>query len=192
MTFKYLLLNAGINIEKDNVLIQPVVSTIAANVNSGLAAAQALEAGEIDGFWANGIGAEIAVRRGVGTIVLDVRRGDGPIGCFNYAMASIATTDRIVANAPEMAAAAVIAVSKAQSALKANPHVAFTIAKKLFPPAEAAIIVDVVRRDLPFYSGAISEAAVTGMNAFARHMDHLTGDIDYADVVAPEFMHIWN
>jgi len=36
---------------------------------------QALEEGKIDGFWANGMGTEIAVRRGVGTIVLDIRRG---------------------------------------------------------------------------------------------------------------------
>ncbi len=50
--------------------------------NFGLAAAEALERGEIDGFWANGMGAEIAVTRKIGTIVLDVRRGDGPPGCF--------------------------------------------------------------------------------------------------------------
>jgi NitT/TauT family transport system substrate-binding protein len=192
MAFKYLLFNAGIDMEKDNVVVQPVASTVAANVNFGLAAAQALEAGEIDGFWANGIGAEIAVRRGVGTIVLDVRRGDGPIGCFNYTMASIATTDQLIRETPETAAAAVVAVSRAQSALKANPEVAFSIAEKFFPAAEAAMIVDVVRRDLPFYETAITPVAVTGMNEFARHMGHLTVDVDYKDVVAPEFMHLWS
>jgi len=30
------------------------------------------------------MGTEVAVRRGVGTVVLDVRRGDGPKPCFNY------------------------------------------------------------------------------------------------------------
>ena len=65
-----------------------------AGVNFGVtAAARALEERKIDGFWANGMGAEIAVRRGVGDIVLDLRRGDGPTECFNYTMASIATTE---------------------------------------------------------------------------------------------------
>jgi len=33
--------------------------------------------------------------------VLDVRRGDGPKPCFNYTMASIATTDKLIAQSPE-------------------------------------------------------------------------------------------
>ena len=40
-------------------------------------AAETLERGVIDGFWANALGSETAVRRGVGTIVVDSRRGDG-------------------------------------------------------------------------------------------------------------------
>ncbi len=59
-------------------------------INFGVTAAKALEDGKVDGFWANGMGAEIAVRRGVGTVVLDVRRGDGPKPCFNYTMPVIA------------------------------------------------------------------------------------------------------
>jgi NitT/TauT family transport system substrate-binding protein len=191
MTFKHLLFNAGIDMARDNVVVQPVASTIDANVNFGLSAAQALEAGEIDGFWANGIGAEIAVRRGVGTIVLDVRRGDGPAGCFDYSFASVATTDALIRDNPETAAAAVIAVSRAQTALRAAPELAFAIAEKFFPAAEAAMIVDVVRRDLPFYETTIPPATVTGMNTFARDMGHLTADVGYKDVVAPDFMHLW-
>jgi len=192
MTFKYLLFKAGIDMEEDNVVVQPVASTVSANVNFGLAAAQALEDGEIDGFWANGIGAEIAVRRGIGTIVLDVRRGDGPAGCFDYTMASVATTDQLIQKTPETAAAAIVAISQAQSALKANPETAFTIAEKFFPASEAAMIVDVLRRDLPFYQTTITPAAVTGMNALTRHMGHLTAEVDYYDVVAPAFTHLWS
>jgi hypothetical protein len=44
-------------------------------VSFGVAAAKALEDGELDGFWANAMGAENAVRGGVGKVVLDVRRG---------------------------------------------------------------------------------------------------------------------
>jgi NitT/TauT family transport system substrate-binding protein len=39
------------------------------------------------------MGTEVAVRRGVGTVVLDVRRGDGPKPCFNFTMSALATTD---------------------------------------------------------------------------------------------------
>jgi ABC-type nitrate/sulfonate/bicarbonate transport system substrate-binding protein len=191
MAFRHLLANAGIDLERDGVVIRPVASTVAANVNFGLAAAQALEAGEIDGFWANGIGAEIAVRRGVGTVVLDVRRGDGPQGCFNYTLATIAATDRLIESSPDTAAAAVMAVSQAQRVLKANPEAAFSIAEKFFPAAEAAMIVDVLRRDLPFYRTEISDVAVTGMNGFARAMGYLTRDVDYHDVVASGFKHLW-
>lgn len=191
MAFRHLLAKAGIDPERDGVVIRPVASSVAANINFGLAAAQALEAGEIDGFWANGIGAEIAVRRGVGTLVLDVRRGDGPKGCFNYTMATIAATDRLIEDSPDTAAAVVTALSRAQRALKANPQAAFPIAEKFFPAAEAAMIVDVLRRDLPFYQTRISDVAVTGMNDFARAMGYLTRDVGYHDVVASDFQHLW-
>src|SRR5215472_7805748 len=81
MGLRGLLASAGIDLVRDGV-------------NFGVTAAKALEERRIDGFWANGMGAEVAVRRGIGTVVLDVRRGDGPKDCFNYTMASIAATDR--------------------------------------------------------------------------------------------------
>ena len=40
---------------------------VGAGVNFGVTAAKALEDRKIDGFWANGMGAEVAVRRGIGT-----------------------------------------------------------------------------------------------------------------------------
>ena len=94
MGLRRLLIEAGIDLERDNVKIAPVPGAAGAGVNFGVTAARALEERKIDGFWANGMGAEVAVRRGVGTVVLDVRRGDGPKPCFDYTMASIATTDR--------------------------------------------------------------------------------------------------
>ena len=71
-----------------------------------------LDERKIDGFWANGMGSEVAVQRGVGTVVHDVRRGDGPKPCFNYTMASIAASDRLIERSPETAAAAVRAKSE--------------------------------------------------------------------------------
>src|SRR6266705_3634509 len=102
---KRLLVEAGIDLARDAVTIAPVPGSDNPGVNFGVNAAKALEDGKIDGFWANGMGTEVAVRRGVGTVVLDVRRGDGPQPAFNYTMASIATTDRLIERAPETAAA---------------------------------------------------------------------------------------
>src|SRR3954471_2762121 len=92
MGLRRLLVEAGIDLARDGVTIAPVPGAQGAGVNFGVTAAKALEERRIDGFWANGMGAEVAVRRGIGKVVLDVRRGDGPKACFNYTMASIATT----------------------------------------------------------------------------------------------------
>src|SRR5262249_57842412 len=131
-----LLVEAGIDLERDGVTIAPVPGAVGAGTNFGLTAAKALEDRKIDGFWANGMGAEVALRRGVGTMVLDIRRGDGPKPCFNYTMASIATTDRLIAEKPDVAAAAVRALVKTQAALKKDPSLATGIGRKLFPPSE--------------------------------------------------------
>ena len=96
-----LLVEAGIDLARDGVTIAPVPGAAGAGINFGVTAAKALEERKIDGFWANGMGAEVAVRRGVGTVVLDVRRGDGPKPCFNYTAATIATTDALIARAPD-------------------------------------------------------------------------------------------
>jgi ABC-type nitrate/sulfonate/bicarbonate transport system substrate-binding protein len=119
MGLRRLLIEAGIDLVGDRVTIAPVPGASGAGVvNFGLTAAKALEDGTIDGFWANGMGAEVAVRRGVGTVVLDVRRGDGPKPCFNYTMSSLAATERLIEKSPDTVAAAIRAVVKTQAALK--------------------------------------------------------------------------
>jgi len=187
MGLRRLLVQAGIDLERDRVKIAPVPGALAAGVNFGVTAAKALEDKKIDGFWANGMGAEVAVRRGIGTLVLDVRRGDGPKPCFNYTMASIATTDRLIERSPETAAAAVRAIVKTHAALKADVGLATGIGRKLFPPAEAELIAELIRRDLPYYDARISRDFVAGMNAFARDLGILAGDVPYDRVVAVEF-----
>jgi ABC-type nitrate/sulfonate/bicarbonate transport system substrate-binding protein len=137
------------------------------------------------------MGAEVAVRRGVGTVVLDVRRGDGPKPCFNYTMASIATTDRLIERSGETAAAAVRAMVKAQAALKANVARATEIGRKLFPPSEAELIAELIRRDLPYYDASISSGFVAGMNQFSRDVGILKGDVPYERIVATQFSHLW-
>src|SRR5712691_3153685 len=186
-----LLIEAGIDLDRDHVNIAPVPGAVGAGVNFGVTAARALENREIDGFWANGMGTEVAVRRGVGTVVLDVRRGDGPKPCFNYTMASIATTDRLIQQSPQTAAAAVRALVKTHAALKADVSRATAIGRKLFPPSEAELIAELIRRDLPYYDATISREFVAGMNQFARDLGILQGDVPYEAVVATQFSHLW-
>ncbi|AXK80941.1 ABC transporter substrate-binding protein [Pseudolabrys taiwanensis] len=191
MGLRRLLTEAGIDLVRDDVKIAPVPNTTGAGVNFGVTAAKALEDGKIDGFWANGMGTEVAVRRGVGKVVLDVRRGDGPKPCFNYTMASIAATDALIERSPKTAAAAVRAIVKTQSALRQDPERATAVGRKLFPPAEAELIAELIRRDLPYYDATISETFVDGMNAFARDVGILKTHPGYADVVATQFRPLW-
>jgi ABC-type nitrate/sulfonate/bicarbonate transport system substrate-binding protein len=186
-----LLAAAGIDLVRDNVKIAPVPGSLDAGVNFGVTAAKALEERKIDGFWANGMGAEVAVRRGIGTIVLDVRRGDGPKQCFHYTAATIATTDALIARAPGQAAAAVRAIAKTQAALKADVTRAAEVGKRLFPPSEAALITDLIRRDLPYYDATLPREFISGMADFARGQNILDGDLAYEQAVATQFAPLW-
>jgi ABC-type nitrate/sulfonate/bicarbonate transport system substrate-binding protein len=186
-----LLAASGIDLKRDNVKITPVPRAMGAGVNFGVTAAKALEDRKIDGFWANGMGAEVAVRRGVGTVVVDVRRGDGPKQCFNYTMASIATTDRLIAEKPDVAAGAVRAIVNTHKALEADHRRASEVGRKLFPPSEAELIAELIRRDLPFYDAAISKTFVSDMNEFGRDAGILQGHPAYENVVAAQFSPLW-
>src|SRR5213079_2805691 len=129
-----LLTAAGLDPRRDDIRIGPVPGATGSSINFGLTAAQALERGEIDGFWANGMATEIAVTSGTGTIVLDVRRGDGPPGCFDYTMPVLATTDRLIERSPEIAVAALGALVETHNALRANVLRAGLGGAKRFPP----------------------------------------------------------
>jgi NitT/TauT family transport system substrate-binding protein len=191
MGLRRLMQEAGIDLARDGVKIAPVPGALGAGVNFGVTAAKALEERKIDGFWANGMGTEVAVRRGVGTVVLDVRRGDGPKACFNYTMASVATTDRLIKDNPDAAAAAIRAIVKTHAALRENVALATEVGRKLFPPAEAELIAELIRRDLPFYKASISPSFVADMNRFAQDLGLLTGPVPYGHVVATQFSALW-
>jgi ABC-type nitrate/sulfonate/bicarbonate transport system substrate-binding protein len=189
MGLRAILGAAGIDPVRDGVIIAPVPA--ARGGNFGISAADALAEGRIDGFWANGMAAEVAVRGGFGTVVLDVRRGDGPPSCSECTMPVIAMTDRGIAAAPERAAAAIRAVVRAQAALRADPQLATRVGERLFPPAEAALIAELVRRDLPYYDAAIAPSSVAAINRFARDMGLLAGEVPYEAVVAGQFRELW-
>jgi ABC-type nitrate/sulfonate/bicarbonate transport system substrate-binding protein len=191
MGLRRLLIEAGIDLERDGVRIAPVPGAQGAGVNFGVTAAHALADGKIDGFWANGMGTEVAVKNGVGTVVLDIRRGDGPAACFNYTMASIAATDQLIEKSPETAAAAVRAVVATQQALRQDPGLATQAAQRLFPPSEAALIRTLIERDLPYYQASISPEFVAGMNSFTRDLGIADGQAPYDRVVATRFSGLW-
>ena len=65
----------------------------------------------------NGMGAEVAVTRGAGTMVIDARRGDGPSTAFNFTMPALITSQKMIDDEPDTCAAAVRALVKTQKAL---------------------------------------------------------------------------
>jgi len=159
--------------------VGPVPGVAGEKASFGLMAAQALQDGKIDAFWANGMGAEIAVRNGVGDVVLDVRR-EGSDEWKGYTFPALVSRADV---APEKAQRAVRAVNAAHDVLRKDPGRATAIGRKLFPPAEANLIAELIRRDLPYYDTAISQKAFASMNRFARELGLLSKDVSYKDVV---------
>ena len=88
-------------------------------------------------------------------------------------------------------AAAVRALVKTHKALKEDVSLATEVGKKRFPETEAGLIAQVVERDLPFYTAAITEDFVKGMNNFQKNVGLVTGDFSYEQVVATQFMSEW-
>jgi NitT/TauT family transport system substrate-binding protein len=189
MGLRRLLIEAGIDAARDGVNITQIPGAHGKGMNFGVIAAQALEDRKIDGFWANGMGAEIAVRRGVGTVVLDARRDGGP--GFNCTMPVVAAADTLIRQTPEIAAAAVRAIMRTQQALRGDVGLATKVGAKLFPPSEAELIADLVRRDLPYYDASITPDFIRAMTQFSRDLGILKGSPSYEDVVATEFRDLW-
>jgi NitT/TauT family transport system substrate-binding protein len=190
MGLRRLLVEGGIDLERDQVSIAPVPGAVGERANFGLMAAKALEEGLIDGFWANGMACELAVTSGTGAVVLDVRRGDGPEAGFNYTMASIAARDELAEDIGK-SGAVVRAIVRAQELLRSDPSLAAKAVEGVFPEREAALIPELIRRDLPYYDASISPAFVSGMNRFARDLGILTGEPAYEDVVAVQCRPWW-
>src|SRR5256886_8406530 len=186
---KRMLIDAGIDPERE-VNIAPVPAT--AGVSFGLAAAKALEEGAVDGFWANGMAAEIALRSGTGALVIDARRGDGPKNARHYTFPALVTTQKTIDERPDTVATAIRAVVRAQRALKNDPSLAAAAAKRHFPAAQLALIPELVRRDAPYYDPTISGEAVESLNAFARTTALLSRATAYERVVATQFQSLWS
>jgi len=142
--FLHLLAEVGIDPARDGVTIGPVPGALDPGASFGVVAADALERRLVDGFWANALGSETAVRRGVGKVIADVRRGDGPPGAGQYTFAALATTETLITREPERVAAAVRAIVRTQRMLRKEPARASEVGRRRFPPAAAEIIAAIV------------------------------------------------
>ena len=171
---KQMLKKAGVEAQ-----VAPVPGVVGEKASFGLMAAQALQEGKIDAFWANGMGAEIAVRNGSGAVVVDARR-TGSDEWKGYTFPALVTSDR---TGTEKIRGARQAVIKAQASLREDPGRATAIGRKLFPKAEAELIAELIARDAPFYDAAISESAFASMNRFARELGLLNRNVTYKEVV---------
>ncbi len=190
LALQRLLIAGGLDPERE-VQIVPVSVGENPNISFGVFVARAFEEGQVDGFWANAMGSEVAVQRGVGKILLDPRRGDGPPEARHFTFAALVTTEKLVARDPECIAAAVRAIVKTQKALRADPSRATEVGKRRFPPYAAELIATLVERDSPFYEPDITEEAVAGLNQFSQSVGLLPAPVPYEQVVAVQFRNLW-
>ena len=190
---RQLLIAAGIDAESDNINIGLPPGGIPEGKSFGVVAAQSLINGEIDGFWANGMGAEVAITSGIAKCIIDVRRGDGPLEAFNFTQPALVTTQKLVDEEPEVAAGAVRAIVKTLTKLKEDTSLATEVAQDLFPEKEAGLIATLIERDQPFYDANVSADLIDGMNSFATKAGLLEGGpVSYDDIIATEFCKFWN
>jgi NitT/TauT family transport system substrate-binding protein len=190
LALRQLLIESKIDPDGDLEILE-LPGAKARDVSFGVFAARALEAGQIDGFWANAMGGETAVRRGVGKILIDVRRGDDRADVRHFTFAGLATTETLIEREPEQVAASVRAIVKTQQALRAKPALAREVGRRRFPAEAAELIAAIVERDLPFYDPVIYEEAVAGLNRFAQAIGHLDAPVPYEQVVAVRYRDLW-
>jgi ABC-type nitrate/sulfonate/bicarbonate transport system substrate-binding protein len=190
LALKQLLKCAGLEPGRDVEIVE-LPGAKSRDVSFGVFAARALQAGQIDGFWANAMGGETATSSGAGKILVDVRRGDDPAEIRFCTFAGMATTDAFIEREPQTMAAAVRAIVKAQKALRDDPSLARAVGRRKFPTEAAELIANVVARDVAFYDPAISEEMVLKMNRFAQSVGQLSAPVTYEDVVAVRYRDLW-
>jgi NitT/TauT family transport system substrate-binding protein len=186
-----LLAVAGVDVAKNNIVIEPVPGAMGPGISFGVAAADALEKGLLDGFWANAMGSECAVRRGVGKIFVDIRRGDAPQESRGFTFPALMTSDAVIREHPAAAKMMVKSIISAQAALKGEAALAEKAASRLFPSYETSLITDVIKPDLAYFDPAVSAQSIDSMLKFDASLGIDTTGIAYADVVATEFSHLW-
>jgi NitT/TauT family transport system substrate-binding protein len=97
----------------------------------------------------------------------------------------------LIAEQSKKLAGAVRAIAATQLALQKDVQLAGNVAARLFPQ-DSSHIVELVRRDLPFYRSDLTHQFIEGMNRFARATNILDRDVPYSEVVAEQFSEYWH
>src|SRR5262249_26122754 len=191
MGLRYMLAEAGIDLERDNVRIVPPPPPYGDKGFMARNGADAITGNLADAYWGNGMRLALGESLGVAKLHLDLRRGDGPSGARWYNFAALTTTERLIDEQPQIAAGAVRAIVKAQKALNHDPSLAAAIGERLFPPEEAPLIGTLIERDAPFYDATISFEAIDGLNKFATAAGLISETVPYDRLVATQFRQLW-
>jgi NitT/TauT family transport system substrate-binding protein len=190
MSLKYMLTEAGIDLERDRIAVLPAPAM--KDWPQGHVGIVAIQRGEADGYWGNGLRVALGEKLGVAKMHLDLRRGDGPPGARYYNFPALSVSERLVDEQPEVAAAAVRAIVKTLDALRADPTLAAGVGERVFPADEAPLITDLIRRDTPYYQAEITREAVAGLNKFALAVGLISEPVAYDRLVATQFGDLWN
>lgn len=186
MGLRHMLDEAGLDLTRDSIRIVPSPAPIGEQGWRGRSGVDAIAQGA-DAFWGNGMRLAIAEHMKVAKLHIDLRRGDGPTGARYYNFPALATSDRLIVERPEVAAGAIRAIVNTQRDLQKDPALATSVGKKLFPAEEAALIEELIVRDAPFYSAAISKEAVDGLVKVSMRQGLITRPLSYGDIVATSF-----
>jgi ABC-type nitrate/sulfonate/bicarbonate transport system substrate-binding protein len=191
MGLRFMLADAGIDLERDNVQVVDPPPPYGERGFMGRNGVDSIINNTADAYWGNGMRVAIGESLGVAKLHLDLRRGDGPPGARYYNFAALTTHERLIDDHPQVAAGAIRAIVKAQKALRANPAISTQIGKKLFPADEAELIGGLIERDAPFYDPEITKEAVDGLMRFAKGYGLVEEAVPYETLVATKFSHLW-
>ena len=191
MGLRYMLTDAGIDLERDNVRIVPPPPPYGDKGFMARNGVDSIMQDTADAYWGNGMRVALGESLGVAKLHLDLRRGDGPPGARYYNFAALTTCERLINEHREVAAGAIRAIVRAQKALKANPSISTEIGKRLFPADEAELIAGLIERDAPFYDAEISRDAVDGLMKFAKGHGLIKDAVPFENLVATQFSHLW-
>jgi NitT/TauT family transport system substrate-binding protein len=192
MSLRYMLADAGIDVERDRVRIVPPPPPYGDKGYMARIGVDAIIQNIADAYWGNGMRVALGESLGIAKLHVDLRRGDGPPGARYYNFAALTVRERLVNEHCEVAAGAIRAIVKAQKALKANPSISTEIGRRLFPADEAELIAGLIERDAPFYDAKISHDAVDGLMNFVKRYGVIKDTVPYEDLVATQFSHLWS
>jgi len=139
-------------------------------------------------YWFLVVRADLHARRGDVAVVRGLRIG----AARAFTFPALVTTDRRIQERPDEAGAAVHAIVRAQQMLREDPERATEIGRRVFPPMEAELVADLIRRDLPCYDPSITPEGVRALNQFALAADLLARPRAYEAVVATQFAPLWS